>query len=899
LSVLKIEQMGGQLPAWNDHLLPAGQASFCQNAYLFSGALTGWREPKLLRTLTNSAARFVYRVPTTTQATASAILAFLANANANDKVKVGEELYTFKAVVVNEYEVLLGGTATISASNLFKALTLTGTAGVEYGLGTVANPVVSTTATDNTLGSYDFGAGAKPVITLKAPTFGAAFNVTVVTESTSNVRLIWLYDLNLTHTTTTFQGGTNQTFDNEITGAAKWLEFVDPDTNVMRSPVVDDKFGRYYFAGPSVPPTYNTYDRIQADQSAWYLGVPAPGCAMGVNVTGGGNLEQLGLVNSTSSNIDNIGSNYLFLAPITPSGAMTLNSVSFMAESTSATIELFCVLYSDDGGKPSELLNFGTGVVGTTAGSELIDTFTNPTGLLVDVKYWIGFMTNEAVAILKANDTGTTGVKHTATFSNGAPLFAPTMTTGQPDWNMWADLTTESLIEPRAYVYTWITAYDEEGPPSPPTIVNGWSNGVWALTLFTPPPDNMGVTRNITKTRIYRTVPSTTGQTTYFFVADVPVLTETYSDTIDDATVALNTILPSTLWTPPPEGLQGIMSMPNGMAVGFRGNEIWFAEPYRPHAWPSAYTLTTEFPIVGIGVTGQSVVACTSATPYVASGVNPSSMSLTKALSPEPCVSRGSIVSTDQGVYYCSPNGLIKVDQNGTTGNTTELWITRERWRELTPDKFIRAIPLSSSYFAFATVDNTDHTLAQDGFTIELGSDSSSFTIWPQPGGHRIGFNNLSAPRGADIYNVQVDPWTGIGLLIQDNAVYYYDFSDDAPTIQPYTWRSKLYQQTFKKNYEAIKVYFSVPPGSPAQNSKRKVSPFNDPSWAILDADRYGIIRVYADDALVTVREIRSNGELLRIVSGFKADTWQFEIEGRVLISNVQIATSVKELANV
>jgi len=40
--------------------------------------------------------------------------------------------------------------------------------------------------------------------------------------------------------------------------------------------------------------------------------------------------------------------------------------------------------------------------------------------------------------------------------------------------------------------------------------------------------------------------------------------------------------------------------------------------------------------------------------------------------------------------------------------------------------------------------------------------------------------------------------------------------------IQPYTWRSKLYQQQFKKNFEAIKVYFTVPPGSPVQNATRK-----------------------------------------------------------------------------
>jgi hypothetical protein len=48
---------------------------------------------------------------------------------------------------------------------------------------------------------------------------------------------------------------------------------------------------------------------------------------------------------------------------------------------------------------------------------------------------------------------------------------------------------------------------------------------------------------------------------------------------------------------------------------------------------------------------------------------------------------------------------------------------------------------------------------------------------------------------------------------------------------------------------------------------------------------------------LIDCREIRRSGEVLRIIDGFKADNWQFEITGRIQISDVQIATSVKDLA--
>ncbi len=899
MPAIKLDKFGGMLPAWDDRLLPEGQAAVARDAYLFSGALTGWRQPKLLRALSNSAAKFAYRVPTITKASASAYLAFVANVLQSDTVKVGDETYTFTATVSAAYDVLLGGSSATSAANLLAALTDAGTAGTTYGMATVANPAVDQTAGKCFVATHDFGSGAVPTIFVQAPDFGEAFNTTVVAESTSAARTAWVYDLDLSHSTTTFLGGLNASFDSNITGAATWMEFLDRDTDVMRSPVVNDSFGRYYFACPSLPPKYNTYDRILAGQPPWLLGVPPPGCAPGVSVSGGGDLAQLGYPTSSSAALDTPGGNLLFMIPVTPAGAMTLNDVSFMPQETNAAANFIAVLYDDFGNAPSQFLNEGALITGCTAGSPVISTFTNPTGLLAGVKYWIGIFSDTAVSVQVANDFAATGVKALSTFSNGPPVFAPAMTTGQPNWQLWADLTTSSVLAARAYLYTWITEYGEEGAPSPPTLVNGWSNGTWTVDLFQPPPDDIGVNRNIKTTRIYRTVVGTGGLASYFFVADVPVTQAQYVDNIDDSLVALNITLPSATWFPPPENLEGMTSLPNGIAVGFKGNELWFSEPYQPHAWPPNYVLTTEFPIVGLGVTGQSAVACTSAYPYVASGVNPGTMSLTKIKMAAPCNSRGSVLGTDTGVYYTSPNGMIQVTESGQATNTTELWITREKWQALTPQYSTRCIMLASGYFAFGTVTGSDTSQARTGFYIELANDAESFTIWPQPGGHRVGFDQMTTPNGYDINNLLTDPWTGIGLVIQNGGIYYYDFTDAAPTIVPYLWKSKAYQSLSKKNLAAMKVFFSVPPNTPAQNAVRNEAATLDPSWNTLQTGQYGIVRVYADNVLVTTREIRSSGELLRILSGFKADVWQFEIEGRVLITNIQIATTVKELGTV
>jgi hypothetical protein len=762
MTAYKIDKFGGMLPAWDTRLLPEGQADYSVNAYLFSGALVGWRQPKLLRTLTDPSAKYVYRVP---------------NRDSSDN---------------------------------------------------------SITALD----SY-------------------------------------------------------------------WLEFPDPDTTVMHSPVVQDQWQRYYWASASDVPKYNTYERIRASQHPWVLGVPASGCTPGVTVTGGGDTMQIG--NDTvppdggGGYSDFRAANGLFLIPIVPDASMLIESVGFMPASTDAALHFQAVVYSDLNGVPHQLIGKGEEVTGISAGVSAVSLLTNGTSVISNKTYWIGIAHDNALSVIVADARLTNGAVDTNTYSNGPP--SPISATGpHPGWQLWANMLGASIFEARGYVYTWVTEYGEEGPPSEPVLVNGWSNAVWTVNCFQPLQENLGVDyidpvdglfkqakRNITTTRLYRTISNQAGQGTYFFVAEFPVSQAVYVDIRPDDEVALESQLVSLFWFAPPEDLQAIVPFPNGIAVGFRKNEIWFSEAYRPHAWPPGYVITTEFPIVGIGVCGQAIVACTQGTPYVANGVNPSSMALTKINLAEPCLHRGSIVSTDTTVLYVSQNGLIQVSQSGAGDNMTEGWISRERWQALTPHVRVRAIKLTSAYFAFGGDP------IRDGFTVELSAeDKTSFTIWPQAGGHRLGFNKLTSPNEFDIINVEVDPWTGTGLLVQNGGIYYYDFTDQSPTIVPYRWRSKTYQQLARKNFEAIRVWFTVPDTTPAQGVRNVANPQLE-----LGDNQYGIVRVFVDGEIWTTREIRSSGELLRILSGVKGEQWQFEVEGRINISNFQVATSVKELAQV
>lgn len=750
MTAIKLEAFGGELPAWDPRLLPEGQASVSINCYLFSGSLIGWRKPKLLHALKNSAAKYAYRV---------------------------------------------------------------------------------------------------------------------INKSTNNTKI---------------------TAEDNF-----WLEFADADTTVMRSPVVQDSFDRHYWASPSDLPRYNTYDRIIAGQPPWILGIPASACAPGVTVSGGGDTIQVGYPTIYDGIAGDFRpANSMFLLPIVPTGTLLIQSISFIPTTTDPLLHFKAVVYTDLNGAPYQLIGTGEQSTGITANGEANSVITNGVSVISNTTYWIGIMHDNPMSVQIADTRTTNGVDESNTYSNGPPDIASS-TSNKPDWQLWGNLLGASVYTARAYVYTWITEYGEEGPPSSPTVVNGWSNATWSIELFTPPTSDMGTDRNITKTRIYRSITNVSGQGTYFLVAEIPVTQATYEDTIGDDIVALNSQLLSLYWFEPPADLQGIVPFPNGVSVGWRSNEVWFSEAYRPHAWPPGYVLTTEYPIVGIGVCGQAIVVCTEGTPYLINGINPSAMALTKINLPEPCLHRGSIVSTDTTVLYVSQNGLIQISQSGQGNNVTEGWCTRERWQALTPQKHIRAIKHATSYFAFGTVAGSDNSVAQQGFTVELSDqDKTSFTIWPQAGGHRLGFSQMTSPNGYDIVNVETDPWTGVGMLLQNGGVYYYDFTDQNPEIVPYLWRSKVYQQVARRNFQAYRVWFNVPGTTPPQIPRDT----NEPQ-SVLGPNQYGIIRVYADGNLWTTRELRKSGELLRIYSGTTAEQWQFEIEGRVNVSNMQVATSVRELA--
>lgn len=252
----------------------------------------------------------------------------------------------------------------------------------------------------------------------------------------------------------------------------------------------------------------------------------------------------------------------------------------------------------------------------------------------------------------------------------GNDYYTVTLTTG----------VKEADKEARAYVYTYVNTYNEEGPPSAPVVVT--TSPVVAVDV-TVTKDAIGNYAPIKEIRIYRT-PTGSTIADYFYVGSIAVLTEAGSTFVFNDNVKgeqLNEALSSTDYYPPDPALVGLMALPNGILCAWKGNELHFCEAYKPWAWPPAYVKPLPNAIVGGIAHGSGAVITTVTQPYLVSGVSPDSMTTTRLNVDQAGVSKWSIAVVDGAVIYASNDGLVVLSGGTASLVQSQQFFTREVWR--------------------------------------------------------------------------------------------------------------------------------------------------------------------------------------------------------------------------
>lgn len=411
-----------------------------------------------------------------------------------------------------------------------------------------------------------------------------------------------------------------------------------------------------------------------------------------------------------------------------------------------------------------------------------------------------------------------------------------------------ATLTTaikEADKEARAYVYTFVNTYNEEGPPSSPTIV---TTSPLVSVNVTVTKDAAGNYAPIKEIRVYRT-PTGSTLAEYFYVGSVSVLTQSGAFTLADTTKAeqINEQLASTNWFAPPSGLKGLMALPNGILCAFKGNELWFSEAYKPWAWPPQYVKPLPATIVGAIAHGSGAVVTTVKQPHLVSGVSPDSMTTTRLNVDQAGVSKWAIAVVDGAVIYASNDGLVTIVGGTASLAQSQQLFTRDVWRQ----QYGAAL----SGMRFSVWDG--RLVAFHG----AGAFTPFMIRFDEADGTMTDLPNLSAACAF------VSPLSDQFYYAQGNGIYQFNGGDDLTA----TWQSREIVLPRPTNFGFAQA---VSTGG----------------WQV---------QFYADGVLRHSENVFTGVWNFRLPGGFMSDRWKIKISGYGRFRELRIANTARELAAV
>jgi len=590
----------------------------------------------------------------------------------------------------------------------------------------------------------------------------------------------------------------------------RWLQF-DEDVDVVRGPIAGDTNDTIYWSGQSFP-RMGRSDIVLGGApypDAFYrLGVPAPTAAPTVAVA---DPTQINATVTTASG----------------SGVITVTTAS--------------------------VHNTAVGQFVTLAG------FGATNGLTADeINGDFKIVTVPSTTTLTVETSGSaTGAGASGSITNGAAFGGPS------DANI--DFET-------SYVYTFVTAYGEEGPPSAAsTVVTTDDNQT--VNLSNLQTSSAKSNTNLSKKRIYRS--NTGSNTTAFqFVAEVTLATTTYADTSNNNELA--EVIPSTTWIAPPDDdtalypdgpMKGLCALPGGVFAGFTGKRICFSEPFLPHAWPANYRLVIEEEIINIKVVSNGILATTKGVPYLITGSGPESMTAIRIESSHANLNKRSMVDMGPYVIYASPDGLIAAE--GTTvKNLTEGIITPSQWQASYYPATITGFMWEERYVGFYSTGS-----GYGGFIFDPRvSDGTSFVDLDASGLIRGGHTD---PDDSQLY------------LIISNTIKKFQGSN---TNLTFNWKSKEYVM-------------------PKPTSM---------GFAKVDAETYPVrVKVYGDGSVIYNAVIATSGSAFSVTGttpSFSSTaitepvvrlpasvhkTYAVEVEGATIVNEICVGDSMDELRTV
>jgi hypothetical protein len=396
----------------------------------------------------------------------------------------------------------------------------------------------------------------------------------------------------------------------------------------------------------------------------------------------------------------------------------------------------------------------------------------------------------------------------------------------------------------------------------------------------------------VTNGTLYYDVSQTPGTSTAQYWGDGGV----YTFTDDFNVLTLLDVLASDNYEKPPEDLKGLVAMQNNVLAGFVANQVYFSEPNLPHAWPRPYVITIEPNIVGLAPIGGSLLVLTESYPYIIQGSDPAAgFSVQRIDLQYPCLNAKSIVTLAGGIVWSTYDGLAYYSPFAGAQLVSKFNYNNDTWTtELDPSTVIATF-YSDMYFASYT--GGAFTFERDerlgGLFVNLGESSLYITL---ENGSRILLENSS---GIVAENASLIGFTSTWYDTVTNKLYYT--AADAGTIYqwdeltqpPLTmqWKSKTFKTKDMINLGAGRVIADYAPVA---------STVLETHWEDVNTNweatsgTYGItdqviFRLYVNKELKFTKEL-GNSNTFRMPSGYRSDTFEFEVESNIRVREVHLA---------
>lgn len=402
-----------------------------------------------------------------------------------------------------------------------------------------------------------------------------------------------------------------------------------------------------------------------------------------------------------------------------------------------------------------------------------------------------------------------------------------------------------------------------------------------------------GYTVTVVDANTFTIVDTATGATS----GNVTRTAGTFTDNIDVETLDADLILESLDYDQPDASMQGMLTVHNGMIIGFFGNTICFCEPNKPHAWPIKYRRQIDAQIVGLGAFGSTILVLTDKTPWKLEGNNPEAMYMQRTDFILPCLSKRSIVNIGFGVMWSSAGGLAVFSSSivGTDYLTKNVhsWTT---WpASVTPSALVGQY-YRGRYF---------------------GSDGTNTFIFErndQMGGHLV---SSDVKFSAAHYIAATDSF----YYVDGQDLHLWNSPNSGPTVLD--WKSKVFTTKDYMNLGACRVIadYSTPEGETAITAENAIIlAANNATIAAgteggyLDGDEAGMLGVaestltpLAEAAFTAVFQLYVNKQLVfsttrssdapfRLPTGYRADTFEVRVATTARVRAIHLAETMAGL---